>query len=213
MTFDLLVYFGSVRRKLQPEMEELAPASVNCQLLPLAPEEVEKIIRVFLDSRHIKKAYCSECHMWQCSFESIEGIVHFTVTIYPTHDPDEVIVEFQRVSGSSLLFGSIFRDFRWKREGQHAEVHEEKPQIKEPPSLPDGESQKAIEALRCWLSFDPLEASTAIECLDDPLTGSIPAFKLLKMEAIRERAEIERDYISKIHEHQHNFIPEINAEP
>lgn len=189
-------------------MEELVPPSVNCQVLSLTSDEVEVIIRVFLDSRHIRKAYCSECHMWQCSSETIEGIVHFTVTIYPTDDLNKVIVEFQRVSGSSLLFGSIFRDFKWKRENQY----DVKPQIKEPPTLPLVESLKAIEALRCWLTFDPLEATTAIECLDDPVTGSIPAFKLLKMEAIREKDAIRGDYLSKIKEHQHNFIPEINTE-
>jgi hypothetical protein len=178
------------------------PVSVNQQTLPLSPGEVEKIVSVFLDSRHIKKAFCSICHLWQCSAQSSEGIVHFAITIFPTEDPKRVIVEFQRISGSSLVFGSIFREFRWKREHSD-EIISDLRQIREAPVLPTMESDKAIEALRYWLDLDPLEASTAIECIDDPEVGSLPAFKLLKMEAIQEREELEKDFSKMIADHEH----------
>jgi hypothetical protein len=178
------------------------PVSVNQQTLPLSPGEVEKIVSVFLDSRHIKKAFCSICHLWQCSAQSSEGIVHFAIAIFPTEDPKRVIVEFQRISGSSLVFGSIFREFRWKREHSD-EIISDLRQIREAPVLPTMESDKAIEALRYWLDLDPLEASTAIECIDDPEVGSLPAFKLLKMEAIQEREELEKDFSKMIADHEH----------
>jgi hypothetical protein len=179
--------------------EVAAPLSVNRQILPLSPDEVDDIIRIFLDSRHIKQRYCLECHMWQCRAESMGGVVHFNVTVLPTENPHQVLVEFRRVSGSSLIFGSIFREFKWNREKN------EMPQVNAPPSLRSAESKKAIEALRCWLSFDPLEAASAIGCIDDPISASLPAFKLLRMEALREREEVDRLDSFQIAEHTHRF--------
>jgi hypothetical protein len=183
--------------------DPMNPVSVNQQTLSLSPHEVEKIISLFLDSRHIQKAYCPLCHLWECTTQSSEGSVHFTVTIFPTEDPKKVIVEFQRISGSSLVFGSIFRDFKWNREHSE-ESGSDLPKIREPPVLPIMESQKAIEALRCWLDLDPLEAATAIGSIDDSEVGYLPAFKLLKMEAIQERAELEKDLTQMMADHVHH---------
>lgn len=185
------------------EADLVNPVSVNQQTLSLSPLEVEEIISMFLDSRHIQKAYCQICHLWECGTQSSEGSVHFTVTIFPTEDMNKVVVEFQRISGSSLVFGSIFRDFKWKREYSEEESGGGIRTITEPPSLPTMESQKAIEALRCWLDLDPLEAATAIESIDDPEVGSLPAFRLLKMEAIQERTELKKDLSQIMADHMH----------
>lgn len=230
------------------------PISMNREFLSLSQIEVEKIIHIFLESRDIRKSYCSKCHSWQCSLETIEGLVCFNVTLFPSDTPNEVVVEFQRISGSSLIFGSIFREFKSKREEsfdnknhnlnnsnnndinnlqqqqteengkeddnhnhnhnqqQHQQQHQtydygsetiERLQIQDPPSLSSQESEKAIEALRYWLSFDPLEAATAIECLRDPDISTIPSFKLLKMEAIREKTQLTNQESSKL-EHNHH---------
>jgi hypothetical protein len=182
-------------------MEDITPPSVNRQMLSLSPDEVDEIIRLFLDSRHIKQRFCLECHMWQCRAETLEGVVHFNVTVLPTGIEHQVIVEFRRVSGSSLIFGSIFREFKWNREGELMGTS----QGIQSPYLPVPESNKAIEALRCWLSFDPIEAGSAIKCIDDPATASLPAFKLLRMEALREQEALEILNPPQVAEHNHLF--------
>ena len=221
------------------------PISITRECLSLSQIEVEKIIHLFLDSHtNITKSYCSKCHFWECTFETIDGLVCFNVNLFGCEKPNEIIVEFQRISGSSLIFSSIFREFKLKREeglfpqvsenilekdnvnndnnnkndedeeekdGNHSENSSDlriKLQIQDPPPLTSQESEKAIEALRCWLSFDPLEASNAIGCLQDPDISSLPSFKLLKMEAIREKNEINdgENEIRKISHYDHILL-------
>lgn len=205
----------------------LNPISINSELISLSQTEVEKLIHIFLESKEIQKSYCSKCHSWQCCLETIEGSVCFNVNLFPSEISNQVIVEFQRISGSSLIFGTIFRDFKSKREESFSNQNEEninlnqnnnilieheygsseaieRLQIQDPPSLTSQESEKAIEALRYWLSFDPLEAATVIECLQDPDVSTIPSFKLLKMEAIREKIELTGNDSTKL-EHNHSI--------
>ena len=132
-------------------------------------EDVSSIINDFLSSRGVHYDHFNHSSLWKCEVTNMIESCKFQIQLYSKSDDiidngEDYVVEFLRVSGSSLLFSAQYQHFK-SENAADCEPRDPSPLLSDVSELTNMETEKAQVALEefvNWVSNDQSEAIQAV---------------------------------------------------